>query len=155
MTDQKLIACQDCGMELPGGVVDAGAFLYGGTQLSVDRLTGFIERFLKTRAEDDASRANLGIDPATDSDIGPYAVLSLVDDIEDDELTAAVKHWGDLGDPNGSECERTNWARWCHKQGPGKDSPAMAVWAASLCNLEAGHEGLHSFEQQPASVTPR
>jgi hypothetical protein len=145
--------CQDCGMDLPLAVIDAGAFLYGGTRLSVDRLGELIEQTLKNRARRDAYRAGLPLPQLTDSEIGEEAIRDLVD-VDPEALTAAVKHWGDMGNLDGSECERANWARWCHATGPGKDSRDMAEWAASYCNLEANHDAPCSFARQPAEATP-
>jgi hypothetical protein len=149
--------CQDCGQELSWPVVEAGNFLYHGGTLSVNDLTERLERDLRPpeRARWDAERAQRynQTAPITDFQIVRLAVESLVmSSFTYDDLAAAVQHYGNLGDPDGSECERIEAAKWCHERGPGKDSQDSAVWAASLCSLEAGHAEPHSFEQTKAEA---
>jgi hypothetical protein len=96
--------------------------------------------------------AKRGEAPIPDETIVDFAISWWTGSIDNEDYAAAVRHYGDVGHPDGTECERISAARWCHERGPGKDSQDSAEWAASLCNLEAGHEGPHSYERQTAAA---
>lgn len=139
--------CQDCGTVLPYKVLAAYDCLYGGYRMDPGSLADKVAWGLRHRADTDRSREGINarypsltpLKPITEREIAEDAVRFWVfDEFEPDDLTAAVAHYGDLGDPDGSECERIETLT----KGTSEE------WARSLCNLEAhGPETPHSFEQ--------
>lgn len=142
-------ACPECGKELPYGVHRAYEFLYGRHKHDASTVVDSIQDDLKRRTKTDARRAEGGVlNPVTDQEIGESAIDAWVfDGFHADDLVTAVQHWGDLGDPDGPECDRIVAAKWCHAQDAVLASGTSEEWARSRCDLEADHEGAHSFER--------
>jgi hypothetical protein len=140
--------CSDCGKELTYKALEASDFLYGGG--SVGTGNNLADKIAECMEEEPKLRAR-GESPRDDAAIVDLAVSWMLDFIEPAAFAAAVRHFGHVGDPDGSECERTAAAKWCHARDAALASGTSEEWARSLCNLEAGHEGAHSFEAVAAS----
>lgn len=96
----KLTPCSTCGLHLAGPVHDAGNLLYGGSmRLTGSNLAHGLEQLI-------AARPNTS-DTYNVSD----AIVRWFDGVTHTDLAAAVRHWGDLGHLDGSECERLQRAR--------------------------------------------
>lgn len=153
--------CRDCGQELPYKVHQAASLLFDGYQMDPRRLAEEVVSGLKRRAKTDAFRADLNARypslppqaPITEREIGEDAVSSWVfGDFEAEHLVAAVQHYHDLDNDDGSECDRAQYAKWCHEPTPGHGG-----WEDRRppeCTLDAGHEGAHYFAYGAVEAVP-
>lgn len=134
-------------MVLPYKTLNAADFLYGGGHIAVSSLADDIEESVRrndqARARGQTAYADVITVGATiDRRLG-YASA--------DDMAAAVRHYGDMGHDDGTECERVQAAQWCHEETP--DHGGWDDKRPTECTLEAMHDGPHRFEyEQPAPV---
>lgn len=137
--------CQDCGKELTYKVLEAGDFLYGGG--SVGEGINLADKVAEYMAEEPKRRAR-GEHPSDDVTLVGQALSWMLDYIEPSAFAAAVRHWGHVDQQNDSECERIRAAQWCHEPTP--EHGGVEDSRPFECTLEAGHEGAHRFDYEPA-----
>jgi len=97
-----MLACPDCGTELPATVVEALGFLYGGTVIRVDSLAGNLAWAIR---ESDRRPPTF-----TDSRLGEIAIRRFMDDLAPHTLIAAARHHERLT-VGTSECGRAQTDR--------------------------------------------
>lgn len=131
--------CKDCGKDLPHKVLEAHDFLYGGGRIDISSLADDIEESVR---RNDRARERSQTAYADVITVGA-AISRHFSYSSEDDLAAAVRHYGDMGHPDGSECERIEAAKWCHEQTP--DYVGISDPREPTCTLEANHEGEHQF----------
>lgn len=136
--------CKDCGKELPYKTLQAADFLYGGGHISVSSLADDIEESVRRNDQARACGRQAYLDEITVSS----AISRRLNYASEDDLAAAVRHYGDMGHEDGSECERLQAAKWCHEP-----TPNHGGWEdkrPTECTLDAMHDGEHHFEYEPS-----